>query len=76
MAGAKLVGPIWLRRREGGAEPVLEQFADLDAALDAVVARWDALQHQAPQVLDGRRVLVASTEELREIVAEERAGQG
>jgi hypothetical protein len=74
MAEQKVVGPVWLRRRGGGAEPLLESFPDLDAAVDAVVARWDELEHQAPQLLDGRKVLLASTEELRGIAEEERAG--
>ena len=73
MSGNKVIGPVWLRWRGAGAEPQMESFADLDTALDAVVARWDALADQAPQVLDGRKVLLASTEELRGIVEEERA---
>jgi hypothetical protein len=71
-AGNAVIGPVYLRwRAAGGAAPELERFADLDAALDAVEARWEALQHQAPQVLDGRRVLLASTEELKQMMEAE-----
>jgi hypothetical protein len=59
-------GPFFLRWRPPGATaPELERFADLDAALDAVEARWQALRDQAPQILDARRVLLLSTEQLR-----------
>lgn len=53
------------------AGPKEERFETLDAALDAVEARWEALQHQAPQILDKRRVLLVSTEELRSMMAAE-----
>jgi hypothetical protein len=43
----------------------LERFDDLDAALDAVEARWAELRDTAPQILDARRVLLLSTAELR-----------
>lgn len=72
----KVVGRVWLRWRGAGAEPELESFPDLDAAVDAVVARWAVLQARAPQLLDGRKVLLASTEELRGIVEEETAEGG
>jgi hypothetical protein len=59
-------GPFYLRWRPSGAPaPELERFDDLDAALDAVEARWATLRDQAPQVLDARRVLLLSTEQLR-----------
>ncbi len=59
-------GPFFLRFRPAGTPaPELERFDDLDAALDAVEARWEALRDQAPQILDARRVLLLSTEELR-----------
>jgi hypothetical protein len=59
-------GPVYLRwRPEGTPAPEIERFDDLDAALDAVEARWAALRDQAPQVLDARKVLLLSTEELR-----------
>lgn len=64
-------GPVYLRWRSGGPKPEEERFDTLDAALDAAEARWDGLQHQAPQVLDRRRVLLASTEELRRAVGPE-----
>jgi hypothetical protein len=58
-------GPVYLRWREGTAKaPELEQFATLDAALDAVEARWDTLQHQVPQILDARKVLLISTADI------------
>jgi hypothetical protein len=72
----KVIGPVWLRWRGAGAEPEMESFPDLDAAVDAVVARWDALAAAAPQLLDGRKVLLASTDELRGIVEEETAEGG
>jgi hypothetical protein len=70
---AAVIGPVYLRWRpvSGGAAPETERFADLDAALDAVEARWETLQHAAPQVLDGRRVLLASTEELKQMMEAE-----
>jgi hypothetical protein len=59
-------GPFFLRFRPAGTPaPELERFDDLDAALDAVEARWATLRDQAPQILDARRVLLLSTEELR-----------
>lgn len=61
-------GPVFLRWRPpgGGPAPAEERFETLDAALDAVEARWDGgLQDQAPQILNARRVLLISTEELR-----------
>ena len=64
-------GPAYLRWREGGAAPETERFATLNAALDAVEARWEALQHQAPQVLDHRKVLVASTDDLKKMMEAE-----
>jgi hypothetical protein len=64
--GMSQSGPVFLRWRPAGAPtPELERFDDLDAALDAVEARWATLRDQAPQVLDARRVLLLSTEELR-----------
>jgi len=65
-------GPVFLRWRPGGRPaPVLERFDTLDAALDAVEARWPALRHQVPQILDARRVLLFSTEDLRGMTEEE-----
>jgi hypothetical protein len=59
-------GPFFLRFRPAGMPaPELERFDDLDAALDVVEARWATLRDQAPQILDARRVLLLSTEELR-----------
>ena len=59
-------GPFYLRWRvESAPKPEMERFDDLDAALDAVEARWAELRGQAPQILDTRRVLLLSTEELR-----------
>jgi hypothetical protein len=59
-------GPVFLRWRPSGAPaPEMERFDDLDTALDAVEARWATLRDQAPQVLDGRKVLLLSTDELR-----------
>jgi hypothetical protein len=69
-------GPVTLRWRGERPRPEEEQFATLDEALDAVVARWATLQHQAPQILDARRVLVVSTEELVSIAEEEVGGAG
>jgi len=64
-------GPAYLRWREGGAAAETERFATLDEALDAVEARWDELQHKAPQVLDHRKVLVASTADLKTMMETE-----
>ena len=65
-------GPVFLRWRDGAApEPVVDRFETLDAALDAVEARWPELRHRAPQILDRRRVLVLSTDELRSMMAPE-----
>lgn len=64
-------GPVFLRWREGGPTPSLERFDDLDAALDAVEARWETLASQAPQILDSRRVLLVSTEDLVRMMSEE-----
>lgn len=61
-------GPYHLRYRAGGPAPVVESFADLDAALDAVEARWEVLRHQAVQVLDPRKLLLLSTAELEEMM--------
>ena len=59
-------GPVYLRWRPAGmAAPELEKFADLDAALDALEARWEELRDQVPQILDARRVLLLSSEQLR-----------
>lgn len=65
-------GPVYLRWRADRPAPAEERFETLDAALDAVVARWDTLQAGAPQILDARRVLAVSTEELAAIAEEER----
>jgi hypothetical protein len=46
-------------------------FPDLDAALDAVEARWDTLKDQVPQILDARRVLLLSTAEILAMADEE-----
>lgn len=60
-------GPVYLRWRPAGAvAPEMERFADLDAALDALEARWEELRDAAPQILDARKVLLLSTEALRE----------
>ncbi len=64
-------GPAWLRWMAGGPAPQLERFETLDAALDAVEARWETLRDQAPQVLDQRKVLVASTDDLVRMMTEE-----
>lgn len=64
-------GPVYLRSRQGGPAPTLERFDTLDAALDAVEARWETLQHQVPQVLDARKVLLVSTDDLVRMMAEE-----
>jgi hypothetical protein len=64
-------GPVHLRWRASGAAPETETFADLDAALDAVEERWEELQHQAPQILDHRRILLISTEQLKAAIIED-----
>ena len=65
-------GPAYLRWRSGsGAAPEMERFATLDDALDAVEARWETLKDQSPAVLDHRKVLVASTEDLANMMAAE-----
>jgi hypothetical protein len=59
-------GPVYLRwRPDGSPAPDMERFDDLDTALDAVELRWPTLRAQAPQVLDARKVLLLSTDELR-----------
>jgi hypothetical protein len=59
-------GPVFLRWRPAGTPaPEVERFDDLDAALDAVEARWAELRDLAPQILDARRVLLLSTAELQ-----------
>ena len=68
--------PVYLRWRAGRPRPEEECFDTLDAALDAVEARWAALQHQAPQILDARRVLLFSTAELTGMWTEEDASAG
>lgn len=67
-------GPVTLRWNSGRPKPEEERFDDVDAALDAAVARWETLKDQAPQILDARRVLMLSTTEITEIAVEERAG--
>lgn len=69
-------GPVYLRWRAGRPAPEEERFATADDALDAAGARWASLQHQAPQLLDARRVLLLSTAELAAIVAEDLADTG
>lgn len=64
-------GPVHLRWRSAGAAPETETFTDLDAALDAVEERWEELQHQAPQILDARRILLITTEQLHAAMIEE-----
>ncbi|MBX9700506.1 MAG: hypothetical protein K2X74_13790, partial [Acetobacteraceae bacterium] len=61
----------YLRSRQSGPAPTLESFKTLDDALDAVEARWQALQHQVPQILDARKVLLISTDDLVRMMAEE-----
>lgn len=59
-------GSVFLRWRPAGTQaPELERFDDLDAALDAVEARWAEIRDHAPQILDARRVLLLTTEQLR-----------
>ena len=69
-------GPVYLRWRAGRPRPEEERFDTLDAALDAVEARWAALQHQAPQILDARRILLLSTAELMGMWDEAEAAEG
>ncbi|MBP0462401.1 hypothetical protein J5Y09_00630 [Roseomonas sp. PWR1] len=64
-------GPVTLRWRGNGSAPETETFPDLDAALDAVEARWETLQHQAPQILDARKILLISTEQLKDAMVED-----
>ena len=67
-------GPVHLRWRAAGAAPESEAFPDLDAALDAVEDRWETLRHQAPQILDARRILLITTEQLEAAMVEEEDG--
>jgi hypothetical protein len=67
-------GPVFLHWRPGGLAPTVERFDNLDTALDAVEARWETLQHQAPQILDRRRVLAFSTGELKAMMEAEDSG--
>ena len=67
---------VYLRWRAGRPMPEEEHFATMDDALDTVEARWETLQHQAPQLLDARRVLLLSTSELAEVVKESLAAAG
>jgi hypothetical protein len=69
-------GPVYLRWRAGRPRPEEERFDTLDAALDAVEARWAALQHRAPQILDARRVLLLSTAELTGMWEEAETAEG
>ena len=64
-------GPAYLRWRAGRPKPEEERFESLDAALDAVEARWEVLRQQSPQILDHRRILLLSTAELEAMAAEE-----
>ena len=64
-------GPVHLRWRASGAAPETEEFPYLDAALDAVEDRWETLRHQAPQILDARRILLITTEQLEAAMVEE-----
>jgi hypothetical protein len=59
-----------LRWRAGRPASIEERFETADDALDAVEARWPSLQHQAPQLLDARRILMLSTAELADAVAD------
>ena len=68
-------GPVYLRWRAGRPAPVEERFETTDDALDAIEARWSSLQHQAPQLLDARRILMLSTAELAAAVAESPADE-
>ncbi len=69
-------GPVYLRWRAGRPRAEEERFDTLDAALDAVEARWAALRHRAPQILDGRRILLLSTAELTGMWEEAEAAEG
>ncbi len=69
-------GPYYLRWNAGRPKPEEEAFPDLDAALDAVEARWETLQHQVPQIYDRRRVLAITTAELLAMAEDEAEGQG
>ena len=69
-------GPVYLRWRAGRPMPEEARFETLDAALDAVETRWEALRHQAPQVLDARRILLLSTAELMAMAEEETPSGG
>jgi hypothetical protein len=61
-----VTGPVFLRYRpEGRVAPEFEKFDDIDAALDALEARWAELRGAAPQILDQRKVLLLSTEQLQ-----------
>ncbi len=66
-------GPVFLRWRGERVAHEEERFEDLDAALDATVARWSEIGERAPQILDARRVLAVSTAELLAIAEEELA---
>jgi hypothetical protein len=67
-------GPVYLRWRAGRPLPEEERFDTLDAAYDAIEARWATLQYLSPQLLDARRILLLSTAELRAMADEEAAG--
>jgi hypothetical protein len=70
-------GPVFLRWRPAGSSAAeMERFDDLDTALDAVEARWATLRDQAPAVLDARKVLLLSTDELRGEFDATEPGQG
>jgi hypothetical protein len=70
-------GPVFLRWRPAGSSAAeMERFDDLDAALDAVEARWATLRDLAPAVLDARKVLLLSTDELRGEFDAAEQGQG
>ena len=69
-----VTGPVVLRWRSGQAPaPEMREFETLDAALDAVEAEWESLRDRAPQILDRRRVLNLSTEELRSMLEDAEA---
>ncbi len=64
-------GPVYLRWRPsgGGAAPEMERFETLDAALDAVEARWEGgLAAASPQILDARRILLVATADLQRMM--------
>ena len=63
-------GPVLLRWRAAGAAPETDDITDLDAARDAGEERWETLQHQAPQILDARRILLITTEQLQAAMIE------